>query len=183
MLAAVLGTCTVTLGVAAATYGVIQYDGNLHEVRAGQVYRSAQLTGPALRHVIAAKGIRSVLNLRGDNKGRPWYDDEMSTARAEGVKHIDYSMSAQRELSVAQMRELAALIDQAPKPLLIHCNAGSDRTGLASALVVLQKTHDAEEARSQLSLHYGHFPYLWSKTDAMDRSFEAYVRAQANVGH
>jgi protein tyrosine/serine phosphatase len=62
----------------------------------------------------------------------------------------------------------------APKPILIHCQAGADRTGLVSVLYLQQIAGiDEETAEEQLSVRFGHIgiPYL-SSTFAMDRSWE-----------
>jgi undecaprenyl-diphosphatase len=167
-----------TVLVAGGIYGVVQSGGNLHPVEAGVVYRSAQLSGEGLDHVFREYGIRSVLNLRGNNAGKSWYDDEVRTARGDGLVHIDYALSAEHDVTPAQMAELVQLVAQAPKPLLIHCNAGADRTGLVSALYELSRGTPPAQAGTQLSLRYGHFPWLWSKTGAMDRSLAVYL-AQA----
>jgi hypothetical protein len=46
------------------------------------------------------------------------------------------------------------------------------RTGLAAALFELTVMHKpAEIASGQLSFRYGHFPWLMSETDAMDKAF------------
>jgi protein tyrosine/serine phosphatase len=175
--------CASTLAaivlVAGGIYGSVQYGGNVHVVEAGQVVRSAQLSGAALTEVAHRYGVRSVLNLRGDNAGKPWYDEERRTARDDGLAHVDYGLSAEHDVTPAQLRELLAIIDQAPKPLLIHCNAGADRTGLVSAVYELARGVPLAQASRQLSLHYGHFPYLWSRTDAMDRSLAAFVSARS----
>jgi hypothetical protein len=68
------------------------------------------------------------------------------------------------------------ILRSAAKPLLIHCKAGSDRTGLVAALYRYAVAGEpAEQAVSELSLHFGHFPYLTSETGAMDDSFGTYV--------
>ena len=47
---------------------------------------------------------------------------------------------------------------------------------LVAALYLAQiENRPVDEAAGQLSLIYGHFPYLTSKTGAMDRSFRDYV--------
>ena len=161
--------------VAGGIYGVVQYDGNFHAVEPGVVYRSAQLSGQKLDEVVRAHQIRSVLNLRGDNTGKPWYDDELRTTRADSVVHLDYALSAQHELTQVQMQAVLKLIADAPKPVLIHCNAGADRTGLVSALYELSRGVPVTQATSQLSLRYGHFPWLGSGSVAMDRSLAAWV--------
>ena len=73
-----------------------------------------------------------------------------------------------------QVNQLVAIMRDAPKPILIHCKAGADRTGLATALYLSRVALLSEkEAESQLSIRYGHvgIPYL-SATYAMDRTWE-----------
>jgi protein tyrosine/serine phosphatase len=71
------------------------------------------------------------------------------------------------------MDKIVQMMKDAPKPLLIHCKAGADRTSLASALYLHAVKND-KNAEKQISILYGHFPWLGSKTGAMDRSFEKY---------
>jgi protein tyrosine/serine phosphatase len=61
----------------------------------------------------------------------------------------------------------------APKPLLIHCLSGADRTGLASALYLaaVSKTNE-KVAEGQMSIFYGHIALSISRAFAMDRTFE-----------
>ena len=46
-----------------------------------------------------------------------------------------------------------------------------------SAIYLFSHGARPDEAERALSLRYGHFPYLGSKTRAMDDSFNAYVMA------
>ena len=74
--------------------------------------------------------------------------------------------------------QLLVLMQIAPKPLLIHCQGGADRSGLAAAIFeYAAMLRPPEQSAEQLSLWYGHFPYLWSRTGAMDDSFSAFVRS------
>ena len=129
--AGLLAACLLTAG---AIYGIVQYDGNVHVVDPGVVLRSAQPTGARLDEIVHRYAVRSVLNLRGDNAGKAWYEEEMRASRADGLAHFDYAISAEHDVTPAQMDELLRIVATAPKPLLIHCNAGADRTGLVSAL-------------------------------------------------
>src|ERR1051325_6405091 len=63
----------LTAGSIGGYWGFLQYEGNLHVVRDGILYRSAQLDKAEIRSVVAEYGIKSVLNLRGANAGSPWY--------------------------------------------------------------------------------------------------------------
>jgi protein tyrosine/serine phosphatase len=155
-----------------------QMGGNFHEVEAGRYYRSAQLAPADLDRAIRRYGIRSVLNLRGKKAGRPWYDKEVAASRANGAVHLDYAIVAEDPVTITQMTEILAILRDAPKPVLVHCQAGSDRTGLVTALYLLSRGKDAATAAQALSSwHYGHFPYLGNKTKAMDDSFHAFVSA------
>jgi protein tyrosine/serine phosphatase len=70
-------------------------------------------------------------------------------------------------------------MQRAPKPVLIHSKTGADLTGLAAAIFSYAiASHSFDEAKSQLSIRYGHFPSIVSGTGAMDASFERFVREQ-----
>ena len=171
-------TLLTVVGLPLSFYGFLHSNHNQHEVVPGLLYRSAQL--PAGEFVSLAKqtGLRTVINLRGENVGRDWYDAQYRAAQDLGVGFLNYRMSAYRELTVEQMTELAQMLRDAPKPLLIHCGSGSDRSGLACALLLLEAGHPPEAVAHQLSLRFGHFPYLWSRSWAMDNSLKAYQESQ-----
>lgn len=148
--------------------------GNVHAVVPGEVYRSAQPKGDALDRLHAAYGVRSVINLRGENTGSPWYDEEIAASRRLGIAHFNFRMSAKTQLSPAEAEALVALMEAAPKPLLIHCHSGADRTGLAAALYVAAvKRWGEAAAESHLSLRYGHVAAPFGKGWAMTQTFEA----------
>lgn len=152
--------------------GYLRLSGNFHVVVDGAVYRSGQLSGAQFATRIRDNGIRTIINLRGNNAGRRWYDDEIKASNAAGVGHIDFPISASRPLTDHQIAQLVGLLATSPRPILIHCEGGADRTGLASALSKL--TIDGSppsEAAAQLSFRYGHFPWFWSGTSAMDSTF------------
>lgn len=167
----------LTLAVAGGFYVYVESDGNFHVVDQGNLYRSRQLSGPELAQVISTYGIRSILNLRGPNPGNDWYDDEIAVSSARNVVHYDYGISARRPVTPAQIEEILRIIRDAPKPILVHCQGGADRTGLVSAIYLFSHGARANDAERALSLRYGHFPYLGSKTRAMNDSFNAYVMA------
>ncbi len=122
--------------------------------------------------LIQAHHIRTVLNLRGAFPGTPWYEAEVATVRDAGAEIISMPMSANSQPDAALLASLLYELRTAPRPILIHCNAGADRTGLAVALFeLLEEGKPPREADHQLSFRYGHFPWLTSRTGAMDRTF------------
>jgi protein tyrosine/serine phosphatase len=160
-------------------WGVLQYEGNLHAVSAGTLYRSAQLSKTDARWAVREYRIKSVLNLRGAHAGQSWYDDEIAAADELGLAHFDYPLSAKRFVTSQQIDEILDIVRKAPKPLLIHCKSGADRSGLVAALYRFSEAGaSAVEADRELSLIYGHFPYLTSRSGAMDDSFWAFVHGK-----
>lgn len=99
------------------------------------------------------------------------------------MAHYDYPISAKRFVTAKQVAQILDIVRRAPKPLLVHCMSGADRAGLVSALYEYAIAGEsAAEADDQLSLAYGHFPYLTSRSGAMDDSFWAFVRAHQPGG-
>nr|WP_245303795.1 tyrosine-protein phosphatase [Agrobacterium bohemicum] len=148
--------------------------GNFHEVIAGQLYRSSQLTEKQLSDYVTANGIKTIINLRGENGQSAWYRNETATAEKLGVQHVDFGMSAYKQLGPERVAKLIQIMRDAPKPILLHCKSGADRTGLAAAIYVNRVAGMNEDtAEQQLSIWFGHvgIPYL-SSAYAMDRTWE-----------
>lgn len=153
--------------------GTLPATGNFHTVAAGEVYRSAQPSAGAIADYQREHGVRTILNLRGENRGSDWYDKEVATARRLGIRHIDFKMSARRGITKEEGWRLIRVMQQAPKPLLIHCESGADRSGLASALYLAAIKRTGEEiAERQLSFRYGHIASPSAKGWGMTVTFE-----------
>ena len=168
----------VLVATPASYAGYLHLDGNTHVVEPDTVYRSAQLDRDDLEALIEQNGIRSILNLRGEHPDVGWYAEEADVARRSRIEYISIGISARKEPDLDTMRRIAAAIETASKPLLIHCMGGADRTGLAAAIYEYAIAgKPADEADDQLSFAFGHFPWLWSRTGAMDRAFETFVAA------
>lgn len=165
--------------VAGGYFGLLQVDGNIRTVQPGQFYRSAQLDSAQFARVIRQDGIKTIINLRGAHPKADWYERELAVSRAMGVTHYDYGISAERMVTAGQIADILKLLRTAPRPILVHCQGGADRSGLVAALYEAEiMGKPAAEADDQLALRYGHFPYLGSKTIAMDKSFWAYVNTR-----
>lgn len=166
-------------GVSVLLLGVLGYAGcilatnNFHAVVPGQAYRSAQLTADELTAAIRRYGIRTVVNLRGPCVNLPWYLDEARVTAKMDVAQEDVSFSATRLPSALAVRQLVEVLDHSEYPILMHCQQGADRTGLAAVMVALLRT-DATlaQARRQLGLATGHVAF--GKTRHVDRFFDQY---------
>jgi len=157
-----------------------RYSGTFHIVVKGDAYRSGQMDVDRMTRTLKLYGIKSILNLRGENPTANWYQTEIETAAKLKVLHYDRQLGSGRELTLEQMDDLVALLRQAPKPILIHCVDGADRSGLVSALYRLAlQGNTPEEAHRELSIWYGHVPLFRPKVKAMDRSYWRYVSNHA----
>lgn len=169
----VLHLAAVMLVAVGVYLAYLQLSTNVHAVVPGQLYRSSQPSPEKLGDLVNEYGIKTVINLRGDDAGHSWYDNEVEAARKLNLKHVDFRMSAARELSMDEAKQLMTIMATAEKPILIHCRAGADRTGLASAIYVAGIARLGEmAAESQISLTYGHLSLFFIGAYAMDRTFE-----------
>lgn len=159
--------------VAGGFYAHMLWTTNFHPVIAGELYRSSQPSAEMIADLQKQYGIKTIINLRGYNSGHHWYDKEVAEAKQLNINHIDFRMSSGRELTQEQAAQLIEIMRDAPKPLLIHCQAGADRTGLASALYLaaIAKTNEAT-AENQMSIFYGHLSLSFARAYAMNRTFE-----------
>jgi uncharacterized protein (TIGR01244 family) len=169
-----IGTGVLILAISVGGYlGALQVTGNFHPVVTSELYRSAQPTATKIAHYQKAYGIKTIINLRGENTGSPWYEAEVAEAKQLGVTHVNFRMSARRELTQGEVANLIAIFKRAEKPILIHCKAGADRTGLAAALYVAAVAKLGETAaEKQISIRYGHISLPVNAAYAMDRTFE-----------
>ncbi|QND44314.1 dual specificity protein phosphatase family protein (plasmid) [Rhizobium lusitanum] len=170
-----MGVCLVgTLFLAGAFLGYRQVSGNFHAVVKGEVYRAAQPTADQVTRYVQENGIRSILDLRGaPGPQSPRFQAEYVTAQKLGVAHYEFRMSARKQLTQEEAAQLIDIMRKAEKPLLIHCQAGADRSGLASALYLAAIANESEgKAEGQLSFWYGHISLPISEAFAMDMTWE-----------
>jgi protein tyrosine phosphatase (PTP) superfamily phosphohydrolase (DUF442 family) len=146
---------------------------NFHTVIDQRLYRAGQPSAAALETYIRAYGIRTVINLRGPNHGEDWFDEEEQAARRRQVEFVSVNISASDKPQEQEFRQLIQTFDHCATPVLVHCYSGSDRSGFASACYLLLCTQSTlEDARSQLSLRFGHFP--WGKAGCLNQVLDQY---------
>ena len=145
---------------------------NFHRVDK-DVYRSSQLFSFNMDYYLTKHNIKSILNLR-DDVDNDIYNYEVNFAKDNNISYYHYGIDDRKVASITKMDKIIEIIKNAPKPMLIHCKMGADRTSLAVALYLHSVKKDKKPKRA-ISLIYGHFPYLGSKTVAMDISFDNFV--------
>ncbi len=153
----IIGKTFPLLLVVSMSTSCAYFSGNIHPVKEGKVYRSAQLNDGPLEEVIRKYEIKTMINLRGESNGEEWYEDEISICEKYGVKHYDLRFSTKILPKKESLLELFEIFDNAEYPLIFHCKAGADRAGLAGAIYKLEyEGKSLEKALKQLSIRYGH---------------------------
>ncbi len=128
---------------------------NLDQIAPG-VWRANQPSPRRLGIYQRKLGLKSVVNLRGGSQ-QGFYLFETETCQKLGITLHDVAFSARRAPQKAALQAIFDLFETLQKPVLIHCKSGADRTGLISALYMLDVEHRSiAEAKRQLSFRYLH---------------------------
>jgi protein-tyrosine phosphatase len=133
---------------------------NFQTIVPGTVYGSGQPDAGSLQLWVARYHLHSVVNLRGANAAESWYQEERAAARKQRLSWYDLPIESQVLPKSEEVKGLVSVLDTCPKPALIHCYSGIDRTGMAAVISVLLLDDDGSprSALAQLSWWHGHFP-------------------------
>ena len=131
---------------------------NFHWIVPGEAARAAQAWAGGIRPFLEKRGIRAVINLRGRNDDLSWWKTETRDTAAAGALHLDAMLDSRRLPSRAMLMRLIACFDTAPRPFLLKCSGGQDRTSLAAALYLIHR--DGWTAMPAALAQYARFPYL-----------------------
>ena len=151
-----LGIIFSALFLLAVSYLLTNFlSNNFHTVVPHTVYRSAQLDSDQLQYYIQKYHIKSVLNLEGGSSKYEWYRAELAVSKKMHVAHYDISLGAHQLPTKTQLIAIVNILEQAPKPLLIHCKQGADRSGLVAAMsIILFKNDSTDDVLDQISWQY-----------------------------
>lgn len=146
-------TAILVLVIAGGTYYVV--GGHYREVIPGKAYRGAQMDGERLKQVVREHDIRTVINLRPIREDSGWYEEEVAAVEELGIELYTAGLS-QTTPRVDNIRQLRAVMEEAEWPILFHCGSGVDRTGLASAmLLLLEGELSPQQVERQVSWRHG----------------------------
>lgn len=115
---------------------------NFAVVTPGEIYRSGRLTPTATRRVVERHGIRTIIDLGAYHPGSAEERRAQRTADALGVTRYRLDLEGDATGNPNEYAHALRLInDPANRPVLIHCAAGSERTG---CLVALYRAQDQD---------------------------------------
>ncbi|MEM9166714.1 MAG: tyrosine-protein phosphatase [Planctomycetota bacterium] len=114
---------------------------NFAVVEAGEVYRSGRLTPAATRRVVENRGIRTIIDLGAYNPGTDEERRAQRTAEALGVTRYRLDLAGDATGNPNEYAHALRLVNNPTnRPVLIHCAAGSERTGCMVALYRAQES-------------------------------------------
>ena len=154
---------------------------NFHETVAGQLYRSAQPDPVTLDDWIRQYHLKSVINLNGPRMGHSFRVEKEVTDKA-GIQLIHVGLEANALPEGGEFLKLIDALETAPRPILVHCRAGADRSGVACVLGAMAVGgQDYATARGQLSIWYLHVDPISTHVGGVLSQYENYCR-QRNIG-
>ena len=119
---------------------------NFHRVNE-QLYRGAQPLSGGIKQV-ALLGIRTIINLRGEDEGTR---SEKEEAEAAGLRYVSIPLHGFRRPKDEEVERVLAVINDSQNwPVFVHCHHGEDRTGLIIACYRI--SHDgwsSEQAKNE----------------------------------
>lgn len=152
---------------------------NFAEISPG-VFRANQ---PSPRQLLRyrARGINTIVNLRGASDA-PHYALARQACTRLGMTLLDVDGLNAR--SAPQRNDMLALLHRmrdTPKPFVMHCKSGADRTSLAAAIYLLAlENASLDTARKQMSARFLHLK--WTKTGVLDHILDSFEAAQQVSG-
>ena len=128
---------------------------NFHEVNS-KLYRGAQPKAGGVKE-LAARGIKTIVNLRGPGEGARKEEVE---ARAAGLRYFSIPFDRTGRPDDAEIKQVLTIIDgRENQPVFVHCKQGVDRTG--TVIAIYRITHDgwtSEQAKAEAN-RYGMHPW------------------------
>lgn len=121
-----------------------------------EFYRSAQVDKKFLRELKRKINLGSVFILRGYNPDHGWYRKEISACDNLGIPYYVFGLSDDMPSAASTYINLLKRFEETKGTVkLAHCQSGSNRSAFVSALYVLYKGLDLDDAEKQLNIFRG----------------------------
>ena len=117
-------------------------------VEEGYIYRSGQLSAPLVKKILSDRKIRVIVDLTNDDTANPDQQAEKKAADELNIKMSRFPLGGKGTGDVNQYARAIIAIADARKnnlPVLVHCAAGTQRTGgvIAMFRLLVQKKEPA----------------------------------------
>tara|TARA_E500000331_G_scaffold345577_1_gene383317 strand:+ start:1245 stop:1904 length:660 start_codon:yes stop_codon:yes gene_type:complete len=139
-----------------------------------QMYRSSQPSPKQLRILKKKYGIKTIINLRGEN-GLSAYRLEKKACLNLNLELVNFRAYSRNPPESEEIKTLIKLFNKIKYPALMHCKSGSDRTGVVATLyrILYLKESVKDAFKKELHWKYGHIKS--SHTGVLDYFFTQYL--------
>ena len=129
------------------------------QVVPNQIYRSGKLSTAALTRVVRTHHIRTIVDLGAWPIGSRADRREARTAAALGVDRVRFNLIGDATGDPNNyVKALRIMTDPSKAPLLVHCGAGTERTGCVVALYRMHEQGMSLEDALAEAIKAGHSP-------------------------
>ncbi|HMO17204.1 MAG TPA: tyrosine-protein phosphatase [Oligoflexia bacterium] len=162
---------------------------NFHEVRPGELYRSAKLSNKVLEEKLVLYGIKNVIDLRLGGDREEGESSEKALVKKNGSRYIWLPLNGSNTRQKKAFKRLIKIAEEINGPVLVHCTSGTHRSGIVTALLLhLRYGISIEEASKQLSPKFGffyqerRFKSLINDDNTIDKILWDFVEANKKTG-
>jgi protein tyrosine/serine phosphatase len=127
----------------------------------GKVFRSGQISRFLIADVVDRNHIGTIIDLNGLDSNDADQQAEVEVSQAKGVRHLRFPL---RGDATGQIDRYAGAVqamvesEHEGRPVLVHCAAGSQRTGACISFYRLLVRHDPPEGVYRELMSYGWDP-------------------------
>ncbi len=149
---------------------------NFHPI-SDEAYRSAQPTMEQLERYSKKYGIKTIINLKGENPAGAYFLFEKEKCEALGLKLVNVGIMSRGIPQKERISKAKDVFESIEYPIWMHCKAGADRTGIYATLYQYFRKQIPIKETNQLSfIPFGHVKQ--SKAGKVDFYFDTFVAYQ-----
>jgi len=127
------------------------------------LYRSGQPRCLGLSY-IRAKGIKTIVNLR--SRSSDGVQEEIDFAKENGMRHYNLEIgTSPKALSKTAKEFMSIMDDPSNLPVLVHCSRGKERSGIMSAVYLINKNRMSNEVALAETFRLGLTPGRMTKAE------------------
>lgn len=145
---------------------LISLQQNPRKIMGREIYTSSQPGLEKMDKYISKYKIKTVLNLRGENK-KEWYFGEKKILEKRGVSFYSIRLSANRIIPRYEILKVLYFYENLKYPVLIHCKHGFDRSYFFASLLMKFEEREIEK-------RYFFKPQIWN----FFKEYEEYLKVK-----
>lgn len=155
---------------------------NFHQI-SDEAFRSAQPTMEQLERYTKKYGIKTIINLKGEDPAGAYFLFEKEKCEELGLKLVNVGIKSRGIPHKEAILKAKNIFDDVEYPIWMHCKAGADRTGIYATLYQnFRKKIPVSETDQLKLIPFGHVKESKAgKVDHYFNTFKRYEKMYPNV--